>query len=150
MLIEYVDAPMFEDLEPSEEEAQRVAGEVRAQLDAIEGDLPCYIDVRGKERCTLQIHPDDAERLGLGDGALARIRSSAGEVEAPVELTDALGPGVVSLPHGWGHDLEGVRQHVAVRHAGVNSNCLTATEPVDPLSGNAGLNAIGVEVSVAR
>ena len=80
--------------------------------------------VKGKDRCTLHIHPDDAERLGLDDGGRALVSSAAGRIEAPVELTDAIMPGVVSIPHGWGHDAPGVRMRVASEHAGVNSNVL--------------------------
>ena len=60
--------------------------------------------VKGKDRCTMLVHPDDASRLGLVDGGSARVRSAAGELEAPVELSDEMMPGVVSIPHGWGHD----------------------------------------------
>jgi anaerobic selenocysteine-containing dehydrogenase len=101
--------------------------------------------VKGKESCTLQVSPADAERLGLADGAGARVSSATGELTAPVEVTDALMPGVVSLPHGWGHDAPGARLGVASEHAGVNSNLLAPSE-VDPLSGNAVLNGIEVEV----
>lgn len=103
--------------------------------------------VKGKPRCTLQVHPDDAERLGLGDGRTAEVTSPTGTVTAPVEVTEAVSRGVVSLPHGWGHDAPGVRMSVAERHAGVNSNVLTPTDLLDPLSGTASLNAIPVEVS---
>lgn len=105
--------------------------------------------VKGKERCTLQVHPDDAARLGLADGASARVASRVGEVVAPVEVTDEIRPGVVSLPHGWGHDAPGVGLAVAREHAGVNSNLLTDAEAIDPLSGTAVLNAIPVEVAPA-
>src|SRR5215218_5668829 len=105
--------------------------------------------VKGKDRCTLHIHPDDAERLGLGDGAVAVVRSAAGSVEAPVEVTDAIMPGVVSIPHGWGHDAERVRMGVASAHAGVNSNVLADESQVEPLSGNAVLNGIPVDVGPA-
>jgi anaerobic selenocysteine-containing dehydrogenase len=105
--------------------------------------------VKGKDRCTLLVHPDDASRLGLEDGASARVRSAAGAVVAPVELTDAIMPGVVSLPHGWGHDAPGVRMEVAREHAGVNSNLLADETLVDPLSGNAVLNGIPVDVAPA-
>jgi len=105
--------------------------------------------VKGRPRCTLQVHPDDAVRLGLADGAPARIRSRAGEVVAPVELTDAIRPGVVSLPHGWGHDVEGVELRVAVEHAGVSSNVLSDPDAIDPLSGTSVLNGIAVEISAA-
>ncbi len=103
--------------------------------------------VKGKDRCTLHIHPDDAERLGLDDGGRALVSSAAGRVEAPVELTDAIMPGVVSLPHGWGHDAPGVRMRVASEHAGVNSNVLTDETQLDRVSGNAVLNGIPVEIA---
>jgi anaerobic selenocysteine-containing dehydrogenase len=106
--------------------------------------------VKGKDRCTMHIHPDDAERLGLSDGARATVRSSAGEVDAPVEVTDAIMPGVISIPHGWGHDAPGVRMRVASEHAGVNSNVLSDESLIDPLSGNAVLNGIPVEVVASR
>jgi anaerobic selenocysteine-containing dehydrogenase len=106
--------------------------------------------VRGSNRCTLKLHPDDAARLGLAEGALACIRSRVGEVEAPVEVTDEMMPGVVSLPHGWGHGAPGVRLTVAAENAGVSSNDLSDEEVVDPLSGNAVLNAIPVTVEPIR
>ena len=105
--------------------------------------------VKGKERCLLQVHPDDAERLGLADGGRAAVRSRVGCVEAPVEVTDAVRPGVVSLPHGWGHDLSGTALGVAAERPGVNSNVLTDEAVLDPLSGTAALNAIPVEVTPA-
>ncbi|MEA2475405.1 MAG: hypothetical protein QOE06_3320 [Thermoleophilaceae bacterium] len=103
--------------------------------------------VRGKDRCTAQVHPDDAERLGLVDGEPALVRSQAGAVEVPVEVTDSVMPGVVSIPHGWGHDVDGVRMEVASAHAGTNSNVLADESQVDPLSGNAVLNGIPVELA---
>ena len=102
--------------------------------------------VRGRERCTLLIHPRDAARLGLQEGARASVRSRTGAVEIPVEITDAVMPGVVSIPHGWGHDLPGTRLRVASRHAGVNSNLVADEGRVDPLSGNAVLNGLPVHV----
>ena len=102
--------------------------------------------VKGKDRCTMHIHPEDAERLSLADGAHARLTSRAGAIEAPVEVTDAIMPGVVSIPHGWGHDDPGARMDVAAAHAGVNSNVLADEALMDPLSGNAVLNGIPVEV----
>ena len=104
--------------------------------------------VRGPQRCTLHLHPDDAARLGLADGDSACVRSAAGEVEAPVEVTDAIRPGVVSLPHGWGHDEPSLG--VASAHAGVNTNVLADEHLLDPLSGNAVLNGIPVEVAAVR
>jgi len=103
--------------------------------------------VKGKDRCTLHIHPEDAARLRLEDGGRAVISSVTGSIEAPVELTDGIMPGVVSIPHGWGHDAPGVQLHVASDHAGVNSNVLADETQVDPLSGNAVLNGIPVQVA---
>jgi anaerobic selenocysteine-containing dehydrogenase len=102
--------------------------------------------VKGKDRCTAWVHPDDAARRGLADGDVARVRSRAGEVEIPVEVTADVMPGVVSIPHGWGHDVDGVRLRVASAHPGVNSNVLADEMLIDPLSGNAVLNGIPVEI----
>ncbi len=102
--------------------------------------------VKGKDRCTLQVHPDDASRLGLSDGGDARVTSRVGSLSAPVEVTDIVRPGVVSLPHGWGHDLPGVELAVAGKRPGVNVNLLTDGAELDPLSGNAVLNGVPVEV----
>jgi anaerobic selenocysteine-containing dehydrogenase len=102
--------------------------------------------VRGKDRCTAHVNPADAERLGLSDGEVAVVRARAGEVEIPVEVTDAVMPGVVSIPHGWGHDMDGVRMRVAREHSGTNSNVLADELLVDALSGNAVLNGIPVEL----
>ncbi len=104
--------------------------------------------VKGKPRCTLQIHPDDATRLGLDGQGAAKVTSAAGSVTVPIAVTDSIMPGVVSLPHGWGHELEGIALSVAGRHAGVNSNELSPGT-MDPLSGNAILNGIPVEVAPA-
>ena len=105
--------------------------------------------VKGTPRCTLQVHPDDADSLGLRDGGAARVTSRVGEVVAPVEVTDAIRPGVVSLPHGWGHDLPGAKLRVAAEHAGVNSNILADDRALDPLSGTAVLNGIPVDLQPA-
>ena len=105
--------------------------------------------VKGRSRCTLQVHPLDAAELGLVDGGPAEVASRVGRVTVPVEVTDAIRPGVVSMPHGWGHDLAGTRTRVASEHAGVNSNVLTDGARLDPLSGNAVLNAIPVTVTPA-
>ncbi len=103
--------------------------------------------VRGKPRCTMQISPADAARLGLADGDAALVRSRTGALEAPVEVTDAIMDGVVSIPHGWGHDAAGARLGVAAANAGVNSNLLSDETLVDELSGNAVLNGVPVEVA---
>jgi anaerobic selenocysteine-containing dehydrogenase len=103
--------------------------------------------VSGKQRCTVHVHPDDADRLGLADGEPAVVRSRAGAVVVPVEVTPDVMPGVVSIPHGWGHDQQGVDLAVASEHAGTNSNVLTDELVVEPLSGTAILNGIPVEVA---
>jgi anaerobic selenocysteine-containing dehydrogenase len=104
--------------------------------------------VKGRPVCTLHVHPDDARRLGLADGASARVRSRVGALEIPVEVTDGIMPGVVSIPHGWGHDDPASATTIAAAHAGANSNLL-ADDAVDPLSGNAVLNGIPVSVEPA-
>jgi anaerobic selenocysteine-containing dehydrogenase len=106
--------------------------------------------VKGKPRCTLQVHPDDAESRGLVDGEEAELSSRTGCVVVPVEVTDAVMPGVVSLPHGWGHDVAGTAQEVASAHAGTNSNLLADERLVDAVSGNAVLNGIPVELAAVR
>ena len=103
--------------------------------------------VKGKPRCTVHVHPDDAAALGLSDGGTVRITSRVGSVEVPAEVTDAIRPGVVSLPHGWGHGVPGTRLRVAAERAGVNSNVLTDHEAMDPLSGTSVLNAIPVTLT---
>jgi anaerobic selenocysteine-containing dehydrogenase len=106
--------------------------------------------MKGKTRCTMHVHPDDAARFGLEEGGLAQVTSAAGEVSVPVEITDAVMPGVVSIPHGWGHDADGVEMEVASAHAGTNSNTLADESLVDAVSGNAVLNGIPVEVAPVR
>jgi anaerobic selenocysteine-containing dehydrogenase len=99
---------------------------------------------KGSLSCTAHVHPDDAQRFGITDGATIRISSRVGEIEIPAEVTDAVRPGVVSVPHGWGHGVPGTQMAVAAAKAGVNSNILTDDKEIDPLSGNAVLNAIPV------
>ena len=106
--------------------------------------------VRGKDRCTMHVHPADAERLGLEDGGLAGVTSDRGGVEVRVEVTDAIMPGVVSIPHGWGHDDPEAQLEVAAAHPGANSNLLADEMAVDVPSGNAVLNGIPVEVAPVR
>ncbi|MFF4488537.1 molybdopterin oxidoreductase family protein [Streptomyces sp. NPDC001544] len=101
----------------------------------------------GTNRCTLHIHPEDAERLGVRDGAVVRVKGAGGEVTAPAEVTEGVRPGVVSLPHGWGHDRPGTRLSHAATDPGVNVNQLLDGSLLDPLSGNAVLNGVPVEVA---
>jgi len=105
---------------------------------------------KGRPRCALLVHPEDAARLGVADGGRALVRSRVGEVVAPVEVSDEIMPGVVSLPHGFGHGQPGARLQVAARlQPGVNSNRLSDETDLDVLSGNAVLNGIPVEVAPA-
>jgi anaerobic selenocysteine-containing dehydrogenase len=106
--------------------------------------------VKGKPRCTLQVHPDDADALGLRDGEAANVSARIGSISVPVEVTDIVSPGTVSLPHGWGHGVAGTRMAVAGRYSGVNTNVLTDASVLDPLSGNAQLNAIPVTVAAVK
>ena len=104
---------------------------------------------KGPERCTLLMHPQDGARLGLVDGAMARLKAAGAELLAPVHLSADLMPGVVSLPHGWGHDLPGARLNLAAARPGVNMNELLDDRLRDPLSGNAVLSGVAVEVEAA-
>jgi anaerobic selenocysteine-containing dehydrogenase len=105
--------------------------------------------MRGKDRCTLMIHPDDAERLGIADDGKATVSSRVGRIEAPVEVTDQIMRGVVSLPHGWGHDRPGIRLETASKHPGVSINDLTDEQAVDALCGNAAFSGVPVTVEPA-
>ncbi|MDO0928441.1 molybdopterin oxidoreductase family protein [Streptomyces sp. TG1A-8] len=101
----------------------------------------------GSNRCTLHLHPEDAERLGVRDGEPVRVKGAGGGVTVPAEVTDEVRRGVVSLPHGWGHHRPGTRLGHAATVPGVNVNQLLDGSLLDPLSGNAVLNGVPVEVS---
>jgi anaerobic selenocysteine-containing dehydrogenase len=102
--------------------------------------------MKGKDRCTLLIHPDDAARFGVADDDFVTVKSEAGEIKVPVEITDAIKPGVVSMPHGWGHGKPGTRMSVANSSPGANTNVLSPPTLVDEPSGNGVLNGIPVTV----
>ncbi len=104
---------------------------------------------KGRNRCTLQIHPDDADRLGIADGGAAKVRSRVGELIIDCETTDVVRPGVVSIPHGFGQNGEGVQLRVASEYRGVNTNILTDEYLRDPITGNIALNGVPVEVAPA-
>ncbi len=99
--------------------------------------------VGGSNRCTLHVNPADVARLGLGEQAV--VRSAVGELVVPLEPTETIMPGVISLPHGWGH--AGSPLSVAAEHPGVNANTLTDESVVDVLSGNAVFNGVPVTLS---
>lgn len=102
--------------------------------------------MKGKDRCTLLIHPDDAARCGIADNDIVTVKSEAGEIRVPVEITEAIKPGVVSMPHGWGHGKPGTRMTVANGSPGANTNVLSPPTFVDQPSGNGVLNGIPVTI----
>nr|WP_087573276.1 molybdopterin-dependent oxidoreductase [Sphingomonas sp. CDS-1] len=106
--------------------------------------------VKGKNRCTLLVHPQDAERLGLETGDQARVTTHIGQVIAPVVVSDEIMPGVVSLPHGWGHSMRDTRQRVANRTIGVNANAIIDESDLDVPSATTVLNGVPVVVEAVR
>ncbi|ORV89909.1 molybdopterin dinucleotide-binding protein [Mycobacterium interjectum] len=102
--------------------------------------------MKGKDRCTLLMHPEDAARWGVADADVVTVKSEAGEIKVPVEVTDAIKPGVVSMPHGWGHGKPGTRMSVANGSPGANTNVLSPPTFLDQPSGNGALNGIPVTI----
>ena len=105
-----------------------------------------YRLVKGKSRCTLMLHPETAEQHGIVDGQDVKVTSRVGSVIIAAEVTDELMPGVVSIPHGFGHGRKGVKQKIAQEHAGVSVNDLTDDTLIDQLSGNAAVNGVPVQL----
>ncbi|MES2176063.1 MAG: molybdopterin dinucleotide binding domain-containing protein, partial [Pseudomonadota bacterium] len=105
--------------------------------------------VKGKDRCTLQMHSIDAAAHGLVNGDLVALTSASGEIHVPLEIDDDIRPGVVSMPHGWGHRDPQTQIAIAQAHAGANTNILSPGTMVDVISGNAVLNGIPVQVRKA-
>ncbi len=105
--------------------------------------------MKGRDRCTLLMHTDDAVKRGVATGDLVCVSSDGGRIEVPVEVTDAIKPGVVSMPHGWGHGRPGTRMSVANSTPGLNTNILSPPTFVDEPSGNGALNGIPVTVVAA-
>ena len=105
---------------------------------------------KGPVRCTALVHPADAHRLGLRNGDMARMTSHTARgprsIELPVEVDTGMMPGVVSVPHGWGHDAPGARLAIASGRPGANLNALLDEDLRDPLSGNAVLSGVAVEM----
>jgi anaerobic selenocysteine-containing dehydrogenase len=106
--------------------------------------------MKGKDRCTLLMHDDDAKRREVQTGDLVTVTSPGGHIDVPVEVTDAIMRGVVSMPHGWGHGKEGTRMAVANGSPGVNTNVLSPPTFIDEPSGNGALNGIPVTVTAVR
>ena len=105
--------------------------------------------MKGKPRCQLLMHPDDVSKEGWQSGMVVTIESRVGAIDAELAASDEMMPGVVSLPHGYGHGLAGTRGEVASRHAGVSCNDITDEQFVDQLSGNAAVNGVSVRLSAA-
>jgi anaerobic selenocysteine-containing dehydrogenase len=103
--------------------------------------------VRGKNRCTLLMHPADAAARSLSDGSTVRISARVGAVDAELAVSDEMMPGVVSLPHGWGHGRAGTQLRIAAEHPGVSINDLTDDQAIDALTGNAAFSGVMVTVS---
>ncbi|MCF6263571.1 MAG: molybdopterin oxidoreductase family protein [Xanthomonadales bacterium] len=106
-----------------------------------------YRMVKGKNRCTALIHPADADSIGIVQGQAVKVTSRAGSLELEVAISNEIMPGVISIPHGWGHGKANTRLDIANQHAGVSANQLTDEKLVDVLSGNAVLNGVPVEVT---
>ena len=102
--------------------------------------------VKGKQRCTILMHPDDAADRDLMSGQNVLVRSRSGEIVLPVEVSEEMMRGVVSIPHGWGHDRPGNRLEVAQQHAGASINDLTDHQAIDALCGTAAFNGTPVTV----
>ncbi|MDO6656466.1 molybdopterin-dependent oxidoreductase [Anaerobacillus sp. 1_MG-2023] len=106
--------------------------------------------MKGKDRCTLLLHPEDGKRLDLQDGDLAQVLSDTGSLEVNVALTEDIMPGVGSIPHGYGHNLDGMKMTVAKENKGVNTNILSNEKRLDAVSGTAVLNGIPIVVRKAN
>jgi anaerobic selenocysteine-containing dehydrogenase len=105
--------------------------------------------MKGADRCTALLHPDDAGARGLGDGDQVRVVSRVGAIELPLEVTDEIRPGAVSIPHGFGHARAGVGWRLAAQKAGASVNDITDPSVVDAITGNAAFNAVPVRVEAA-
>lgn len=106
-----------------------------------------YRLVKGKNRCTALIHSSDAARLQVEEGQLIKVSSAIGSISVPAEITDTIMPGVISVPHGWGHNRDGIKLDVAQQHAGVSLNDVVDDNWLDPLTGMSALNGASVSVS---
>ncbi|WP_280155243.1 molybdopterin oxidoreductase family protein [Piscinibacter sp. XHJ-5] len=150
--VELAPAMLIDDLKRAAADLQRPADEIvivgRRHVRSNNSwmhNLPLL--AKGPNRCTALVHPSDAQRLQLADGAVARISGKGGRtIEAQVEVSDQMMPGVISLPHGWGHDLPGAQLGVASERPGANLNAVLDEGMWDPLSGNAVLGGVPVTV----
>jgi anaerobic selenocysteine-containing dehydrogenase len=152
--IELAPPPLLDDLGRAAAELARPAPNLvivgRRQLRSNNSwmhNLPTL--AKGPFRCTALVNPADAARLGVSGGGMAHIVSAGRSIEVQVELSDDMMPGVVSLPHGWGHDLPGAQLNVAAERPGANLNAVLDEHARDPLSGNAVLNGVPIAMTPA-
>jgi anaerobic selenocysteine-containing dehydrogenase len=153
--IELAPPMLIADLERPADDLERAVPELvivgRRQLHSNNSwmqNLPVL--AKGAAQCTALVNPADAVRLGLEDGSRARISNDGRAIEVEVEITDEMMPGVVSLPHGWGHDQPGARMEVAAANPGANLNALMDENHRDPLSGNSVLSGVEVQMSAVK
>ena len=105
--------------------------------------------VKGRPRCTLLMNPNDAADRDIIDKQQVQVRSRIGSIEIPVEISEEMMRGVISIPHGWGHDRSGIQMGIAEQHAGVSINDLTDDQSIDALCGTAAFNGTWVSVKSA-
>ena len=104
---------------------------------------------KGKDRCTAMLNPEDAAARSLEDGSSVKVVSRVGEIEVPLQVTDELRPGVVSIPHGFGHKRKGVGWKHAASLPGASVNDITDPSVLDALTGNAAFNSVPVRLEAA-
>jgi anaerobic selenocysteine-containing dehydrogenase len=104
--------------------------------------------VKGKDQCTLMMHPDDAKARGVTAGSAVTVSTKIGQIKVPVEITDEMMPGVVSMAFGWGHHRPGSRMSVAAAHPGVSMNDIVDEALFDKVSGISVLDGVPVKVGV--
>ncbi|WP_233164953.1 molybdopterin-dependent oxidoreductase [Mycobacterium sp. AT1] len=102
--------------------------------------------MKGADRCTAMLHPEDAARRGLGDGDVVRVSSTIGSIDLPLQVTETMRRGVVSIPHGYGHDRPGVGWQLAAAKPGASVNDINDPAVYDVLSGNAAMNSVPVKI----
>lgn len=120
---------------------------IRSNNSWLHNSLPL---VKGKNRCTAMVHPDDAAKLKVAEGEELRVSSRVGDIVLPLELSSDIMPGVISIPHGFGHHREGTQLSIAEGRAGVSMNDITDEQWLDSLTGTAALNGIPVKVGPAQ
>lgn len=104
--------------------------------------------MKGKNRCTLLIHTNDAESLNVQNNQKVKVSSRVGAIEIPVEITENIGRGTVSIPHGYGHARTGIKLDTAKNYPGVSINDLTDDRMLDALTGNAAFSNVKVRLEL--